>query len=332
MADRAHTYDHVLSFALSHPWAIESDMLPVIAGILARHIAGVDSTAEIAAALVNRKNLPQPRAGSIAIIPMYGVVAPRMNGMSAMSGGTTFEQLTSQLRESVANKDVKTIVFDVDSPGGNVAGATEFAHEVMQARTKKPIVAVAQYKMASAAMWAMSGATEIIASKSAVVGALGIITAHNDLSAALATLGVKRRYLFAGEGKADGNDAEPLSADAEARIQAQLNDAYGQMVGDVVKGRGAGMTAERVRKEWKAHTYGSTEALALGMIDSIATLDQTLARILSTSTDAGDQRALLSLTSAGDTSQEPAKATDQDRPSDAQWQNAATRALLELDM
>jgi hypothetical protein len=65
MADR---YGHILSFALSHPWAIEADMVPVIAGILARHIAGVDARAEIEASLVNRKNLPQPRAGSVAII------------------------------------------------------------------------------------------------------------------------------------------------------------------------------------------------------------------------------------------------------------------------
>src|SRR6185436_20260559 len=117
----------------------------VVATILARRVAGddVDRTA-IAAALVDRKNLPQPRAGSIAIIPVYGVIAPRMNLMSEMSGGTTFEKLTSQLREAVANKSVRTIVLDVDSPGGSVAGNTEFVAEVMRARVKKPIIAVAQ--------------------------------------------------------------------------------------------------------------------------------------------------------------------------------------------
>jgi signal peptide peptidase SppA len=327
-------YAHVLSFALSHPWAIESEMMPIIASILARHIAGEDvDRAEIEAALVNRKNLPQPRAGSIAIIPMYGVLAPRMNLMSEVSGGTTFEKLTGQLREAVANKDVRTIVFDVDSPGGNVAGATEFAREVMKARTKKPIIAQAQYKMASAAMWAMSGATEIVAAPSAILGALGIITSHNDLSDALAKLGVKRRYLFAGEGKADGNDTEPLSPDAEARLQGQINAAYGQMVGDVVKGRGAGMTADRVRQDWKAHVYGAQEALALGMIDAIATLDDTITRVLSASPDAADQRAALDFTSTTTaTLQEPSPATSQEPTSDATWQNGIAAALLSLDM
>lgn len=332
MTNDARHYDHVLSFALSHPWAIESAMMPIISGILARHIAGHDMRAEAEAALQNRQNLPQPRAGSIAIIPMHGVLAPRMNLMSETSGGTTFEKLTSQLHEAMGNKDVKTIVFDVDSPGGNAAGAPEFASEVRRARTKKPIVAVGQYKMASAAMWAMSGATKVYASPSAIVGALGIITAHNDLSESLAKLGVKRRYLYAGEGKADGNDTEPLSTDAEARIQSQINAAYGQMVSDVVHGRGQGATAEKVRKEWKAHTYSAAEAVSLGMIDGVATLNETLARLLSASPDAEDQRAAISFESASDTPQEPARVTGQDRRADTHWQNAVMRALLELDL
>lgn len=332
MSER-RAYDHVLSFALEQPWALTRPMVSVIAGVLARHVAGVDvDRAEIEAALVQRKNLPQPRAGSIAILPVYGVIGPRMNLMSEMSGGTTYEKLTSQLRAAVADKSIKTIVLDVDSPGGTVAGNTEFAREVMQARTKKPIVAVAQYTMGSAAYRIGAAATEIVAAPSAQVGSIGVFNLHNDLSAALEQLGVKRTYISAGDGKVDGNETGPLSKDAAARLQGQVDQAYGTFVSDVVKGRGAGMTSDRVKKEWKAHVYSAADALALGMIDSIATLDDTLARILATSPDAADQRALLTLTSADDTTQERVSATVQDRQADAQWQNAATRALLELDL
>lgn len=307
-------YEHVLSFALSHPWALMPDMLSVIAGILARRIAGQDvERAEIEAALVNRKNLPQPRTGSVAVIPVYGVIAPRMNLLSEISGGTTFEKLTGQLREAMGNKAVRTIVLDVDSPGGSVAGNAEFASELMRARTKKPVVAVAQYLMGSAAYHLSSAATEIVAAPSARVGAIGTYTIHNDLSEALKQLGVKRTFISAGEGKVDGNEAEPLTDTARARMEVAVNEAYGQFVGNVVKGRGAGMTAERVRKDWKAHVYGASEALSLGMVDRIATLDETVARLLADSPDADDQRAALDLTSDADTPQEPSPATGQDR-------------------
>lgn len=329
---KAGGYDHVLSFALEHPWALTRPMVSVVATILARHMAGTDVSAEIAASLVNRKNLPQPRAGSIAILPVYGVLGPRMNLMSEMSGGTTYEKLTGQLRAAVADKAIKTIVLDVDSPGGTIAGNTEFAAEVMRGRAKKPILAVAQYTMGSAAYRIGAACTEIIASPSAQVGSIGVYNMHDDLSEALAKEGIKRTFVSAGVGKEVNNNAAPLSEEATARMQDSVDQAYGTFVADVVKGRGQGMTADRVKKEWKGHVYSAADALALGMIDSIATLDDTLARILSASPDAADQRALLSLTSAGDTSQELARATDQDRQADAQWQNGIDAALLELDL
>lgn len=313
-------YEHVVSFAVNHPWALTREMGAIIAGILARRIAGVEvDRAEIEAALVNRKNLPQPRAGSIAIIPVYGVIAPRLNLVSEMSGGTTFEKLTAQLRAAVADKTIRTIVQDIDSPGSNVAGATEYAHELLKARTKKPIIAQVQYLAASGAYWLAACCTEIVAAPSAIVGSIGAYSIHDDLADALAKEGIKRTYLYAGEGKVDGNETGPLSAEAEARRQASLNKAQARFVGDVVKGRGAGMTADRVKNEWKAYVYDAEDAKALGMIDTIATLDETLARILTTSPDSADQRAARaflstdSLPPPDDTSQEPVTATDQDR-------------------
>jgi signal peptide peptidase SppA len=325
-------YAHVLSFALTHPWAILPDMLQVIAGVLARRIAGEEpDAAAIQAALVNRKNLPQPRAGSVAIIPVYGVLAPRMNLMSEMSGGTTYDKLTNQLRAAMADKTIKTIVLDVDSPGGSVAGANELATEIMRARTKKPIIAQAQYLMGSAAYQLGSAATKIVAAPSARVGGIGTFGMHDDLSEALKTLGVKRTYISAGDGKVDGNDTEPLSDTARGRMQAAVNDAYEQFVTTVVRGRGAGTTAERVRKDWKAHVYGATEASALGLIDEIATLDDTLSRVLNASPDEADQRAALDLTtSALDTAQEPDTVTAQDRSTDLHWQMEIERSLYAL--
>lgn len=322
-------YDHVLSFALDHPWAITRPMLSVVAGIIARKVAGRELAAgDLEAALVNRKNLPQPTNGSIAIIPVYGVLAPRLNMMTEMSGGTTFEKLTAQVNECVANKAIKTIVLDVDSPGGNVAGATEFAKVLLKARTKKPIIGQVQFTGASAAYWALACCTAIHAAPSAVVGSIGVYTSHDDLSEALKMEGIKRTYLSAGDGKVDGNEAEPLSDEAAGRIKALIDDAYGLMVNDIVKGRGQGMTPERVRNEWKAYLYPARDAMSLGLVDKIATLDETLAGILSSSADPADQVAARAFAPALDTPQEPSSATGQDRSAEA----AIERQLFELSL
>lgn len=273
-------YDHVLAFALETPWNLTPSMLAVVAGILARRMAGVEvERAEIEAALVNRKNLPQPKMGGTAIVPVYGVLAPRANLMSDMSGGTSFEDLTKQLRAAVADKSVRNILLDVDSPGGSVSGNAEFANEVLKARRTKPVVAQAQYMMASAAYQLASAATEIVAAPSAMIGGIGTYSLHNDLSAALAQMGINRTYISAGEGKVDGNETGPLSDTALARRQLAVNQAYDTFVSNVVRGRGNGMTADTVKHEWKAHVYGAADALDNGMIDRVATLDETIARL-----------------------------------------------------
>jgi signal peptide peptidase SppA len=302
-------------------------MLTVVAGIIGRRVAGLKATdEEIAAALVNRKNLPQPTGGSVAVIPVYGVIAPRANMMSDMSGGTSFQQLTSALHEAMANKAIKTIVLDIDSPGGSVAGATEFAREVMKARTKKPIIAVAQYTMASAAYWVGAAATEVVAAPSAHVGSVGVYTMHEDISEALAALGVKRTYISAGKYKTDGNEAEPLSPEAQNDLQAKVDAAYAMFLGDISKGRGVNVAD--VRSGYgQGRMLPAAEALAAGMVDRIATLDDTLARVLSGSATGERMAAETPTISAPDTPQEPARATGQDRLTTMDWQQLEVELL-----
>jgi len=277
----SRNYAHLVAFALEHPWALTAPMRSLIADILARRIAGLESDdAAIAAALEARstREVPVTTGGVVAVIPLFGVVAPRMNLFTEVSGGTTFESLTAQLQAAVADPNIKTIVFDVDSPGGNVAGASEFAREVLRARASKTVIAHANHLMASAAYWGMAGATEIIASPSALVGSIGVYTLHQDISDMLGQLGVKREVFSAGKYKAEGVDGGPLSDDAKVHVQSLVDGAYGRFVGDVAKGRGVKPAAVR-NGYGEGRTLGAEDALATGLIDRIATLQETLARI-----------------------------------------------------
>lgn len=319
-------YEHVLGFALEHPWAVTASMRATIASILARRIAGDDEPETVG--LVARSNRLQGFApgGTVAVIPMYGVIAPRMNLFSDMSGGTTFEQLTAQLHEALALPDLSAIVFDVDSPGGNVAGASEFAREVLKARTRVPVYAQAQYLCCSAAYWPMACATEIIASPSAMVGSIGVYAIHDDVSAALDKIGIKRSVYSAGKYKAEGADGGALTEDAAAHVQQLVDSSYARMVGDIAKGRGC--SAADIRSGYgQGRTLTADDALAIGMIDRVATMSETLTRITAT----GPTVAVRALTTASSavTAQEPATVTAQETPTTLA---AFERELLELEV
>src|SRR5262245_8239382 len=128
-------YEHLAAFVVEHPWNLTRPMLSIVASILARRIAAQEpDQTDIEAAPVDSRALPHPRRGNVAIVPVYGLPAPRMNLMSEMSSGTTYQMLGAQIREAASDKAVKTLLLDVDSPGGSVAGNAELASEIMRAR------------------------------------------------------------------------------------------------------------------------------------------------------------------------------------------------------
>lgn len=325
------SYDHLAAFALEHPWAITPNMLSVIAGIIASRIAGEPpDTAALALAQEMRaaREVPVASGGSVRVIPLHGVIAPRMNLMSEMSGGTTFESLTALLHQAEADPNVKSIVFDVDSPGGNTAGATEFAREVLRVRTVKPIFAHAHPLMASAAYHPMACATEIVASPSALVGGIGVFSMYDDLTDALAQLGIKREVIRAGKFKAEGVGGTGLTDDARAHFQHLIDGAYGRMVGDIAKGRG--VTAAAVRSGYgEGRAIDADDAKACGLIDRIGSLQDTIERAMRARPPAASARA----------EDPPPAATDQEPPARAATSqepravppDTSTTALLDFE-
>jgi signal peptide peptidase SppA len=278
---KAHAIDRVLSAAL-YPWAITAPMLSVVAQILGHRLIG--DALDVSA--LEKRTIQPPTSGTgVAVIPIHGVIAPRMNLVSEISGGATYEGAGVALEEAMGRRDIGTIVLDIDSPGGSVLGATEFAGKLRAARDVKPIIAHANFEMCSAAYWLAANATEIVASPSAVVGSIGVFSIHEDLSKALEQLGVKLTYISAGKFKVDGNEAEPLSESARAHLQAAVDNFYSAFVGDVAQGRG--ITQEAIRTGYGQGTsVTAAAALALGMVDSIATFEDTVARVLPSSTPA----------------------------------------------
>jgi signal peptide peptidase SppA len=185
--------------------------------------------------------------GSVAVIPIMGIISQRMNMVSQISGagGTSIEKLTAQFRQAVDDTNCKAIVLEVDSPGGGVAGVMELASEIYNARAQKPITAVVNCMACSAAYWLASAATEIVCSPSGQAGSIGVYMIHQDASEAYAKEGIKNTIIKAGKYKTEGNPYEPLSDEARAALLSNVEDYYGMFVKAVAQNRGTSQAAVR---------------------------------------------------------------------------------------
>jgi len=276
----------LLSAFYGQPWAITANKLHALQEILERHASGEKlSEAEIADRIGSHapsaavRSGTAPRSGKVAIIPVTGVIAQhsRMVNQVSTSSGTSCEAIGNMLDAALADPDCTAIVFDVDSPGGSVFGVQELASKIMSARGKKPMIAVANSQMASAAYWIGCAADELWVTPSGEVGSIGVFCVHMDASEAYAKEGLKPTIIKAGDNKAEGNPYEPLSKDALAYAQSQIDDYYAAFVKGVAQARGVSIAA--VESDFgQGRTATAQVAVRRGMADKVGTLDQALAK------------------------------------------------------
>lgn len=220
------------------------------------------------------------------IVPVHGVLVHKMS-FKFGSWATGYEYIRQALKRGDADPEVKRIAFDINSPGGTVAGNFELVEFISGLRGSKPMTAFANDVAFSAAYNIAAAADEVVVTRSGGVGSVGVVTMHVDYSGALDKNGIKVTFIFAGKHKVEGNPYEKLPEAAKARIQERIDRLYGEFVGYVAENRG--MEEQAVRKT-EALTYDASEAVGVGFADRIGTLDEEMAALLDGSAEAEDDR------------------------------------------
>lgn len=217
--------------------------------------------------------------GGIAVLSLQGVLIPkgRETWFGRMPGMDMFR---AQLAAAAGNPDISAIVLDVDSPGGTAMGTPETAAAVVEARAVKPVVAVVSGLMASAAYWIGSQATEIVATPSAVIGSIGVRMMHADYSRQLERVGISVTSIAAGKYKNELSPFAPLSDEAKAYLQEQVDATHETFIADVAAGRG--VSKAEVRNGFgQGRVLDARPALNAKMIDRIASVDAVIAQLAS---------------------------------------------------
>ena len=262
------------------PWLITESKLNDIHSLYTSHLRGegVDISAveqRLGKELLNESQGYTINSG-VAIIPIQGVIGKKMNMFTEISGGASTQLIERDIKNALNDPNVKSIMLNIDSPGGTVDGTESLAEVVRVAKTQKPVLTFADGLMASAAYWIGSAANEIVAaSDTTQVGSIGVITKHIDVSEAEKIDGIKTTVIAAGKNKATGNQHNPLSDGDKEIIQAQLNDINKIFTESVAKNRNT--TAENVKETFgQGLVFLAKEAQSKQMIDHIADFDTTI--------------------------------------------------------
>jgi ClpP class serine protease len=295
----------LLRFLAANEWAMHSQTLDQMIAILERHAAGERMDQEAITAAIGRdpaaadsREAAMEIRGDTAIIPARGVIAryaDQVNGI-CQARGRSAESLQSDLL-SAADQGVNRIVLRMDSPGGQVSGTAETANLVRELSARGiEIIGYVDGLCASAMYWIASQCDEIVASSEAAnVGSIGVATAiieriPNEKAE-------KVHVITSAPAK-----SSPVLNEAQLANARSLVDSLAGVFASYV-GSGRGLTEEQLAQVATGEVWTAKQALALGLVDRVGSLDSILSKPTQKAT--GPSRAFLPLTIATSAVVEP---------------------------
>ena len=223
-------------------------------------------------------SLPFIVRDGVAIIRIAGPLLKSDDWLTKWLGGTSYVSVQRAIGEALGRSSVKTILLQVDSPGGSVDGLAELGDAVRAARRVKPVIAQVAGMAASAAYYVAAQASQVFAGRMDLVGSIGTVLSLYDYSRQFEKLGIEPVILATGEYKAAGEPGTEITTRQRRYFQSIVDGFFTDFRRVVVQGRGGGIL-ENLGEVTTGKLYLAQDAMRLGLIDGIRTMDDTLRQL-----------------------------------------------------
>jgi protease-4 len=159
-----------------------------------------------------------------AIIPVKGVIGKNLSELESLCGCCDIRDIEEMLEECERDTSIKTIILDIDSPGGTSVGVPELANRIKNC--SKEVISFTGNECCSAAYWLGSQASKFYATPSSSVGSIGVYIAFPDCSEAFKMEGVKMDVIKSGTYKGAGIPGTSLDENQRKMLQQEVEDIH----------------------------------------------------------------------------------------------------------
>lgn len=210
-----------------------------------------------------------PTKDVVGVINVTGEFGPGGGGVSAA-------KVIPVLEKAFRTENVKAIFLNIESPGGSPAEAEKINTylDVRRKETGKPVHAVISNVGASAAYMVAVHADDIYAGRYSLVGSIGAIMQGWDVHKAIEAMKISQRVYASGELKGLMNPYTPTPLGGDDKAQAMVQAMGKEFQQEVITRRG-----DKLKKDvdlFTGEAWSGADALRLGLIDEIGTLDQVI--------------------------------------------------------
>ena len=235
---------------------------PVIFGLLLLLVVGVAAFFFIYG-VASSRTVIDPFAGKGRI----GVVV--IKGLISDSG-----EVTDLLERYEKDTHIKAVVIRINSPGGGVVPAQEIYDKVLKLKKKKKVLVSMGSVAASGGYYIACAGDRIVASPGTITGSIGVIIQFSQIEELLDKIGLKLKVIKSGKYKDVGSPTREMTEDEKKLVQGVVDDIYDQFLNAVSAGRN--IPKEKVRTIADGKIYTGRQALRLGLVDELGSMEHTI--------------------------------------------------------
>lgn len=263
---------NAFDLAAGRAWAMSESDLMTVMQIAAREGEGPEAVAMKLGRPLDNTRTVDVRDG-VAIVPMVGPMFRRANMLTEISGATSTEVFAQDFRAALDNPDIRGIILDMSSPGGEASGVNEVANAIFESRGIKPVVSYVSDMAASGAYWIASAADRIVMDATASVGSIGVVTRYVKSPD---RPGVRVTEIVSSQ--SPNKRLDPETDAGRMEIQRQV-DAMAQVFVESVA-RNRSTTAAAVMERFgRGGMEVGAHAVRLGMADALGSLEGVIAEM-----------------------------------------------------
>ena len=219
-----------------------------------------------------RAALDAPTVGVLAVSGVIG--GEELPG--SRSRTTSWRGFRRELEAMAEDASLAGIVIRVDSPGGSGLASDLMWREVLQARTRKPVLVSMGDVAASGGYYLAAGADHVTAEPATLTGSIGVLAGKPVLRGLYDQLGVTKELVVRGNAGRH-SDYVPLDEENLGRLRSEAEAFYAEFVGKVASGRG--LTAAAVESVAEGRVWTGRQAMARGLVDALGGIEETLAEM-----------------------------------------------------
>ena len=226
---------------------------------------------------LNRAGRPHERGKTVALVFGVGAVTRGKSDYDPVEGSQNMgsDTVAGAIRTAAEDKDVKAILFRVDSPGGSYVASDAIWREVVRARQAgKPVIVSMGNLAGSGGYFVAMAADKIVAEPGTITASIGVLGGKMLTGGLWDKVGLSWDEVHQGENATMFTGTHDYTPAEWGRFQAWLDRVYVDFTGKVAEGRK--LPREKVLEIAKGRIWSGQDAKNLGLVDELGGYDTAL--------------------------------------------------------